>query len=122
MKKYKIFLLSILLGIFSSASAEDLEPHFYDSANGKKDGELKAYLKSLIRNHTSMDYGQGLGHTWEVFYYSDRDEEGYCMDMYCDDWKKFRLDMPGNIASGCNIEHSFAKSWWGGAKNDAYKD
>ena len=42
------------------------------------------------------------------------------MDMYCDDWKKFGA--PGSAVSGCNVEHSFAKSWWGGAKNDAYKD
>ena len=89
MNKYKLLLLSILLGAFSFVSAEDLTPHFYDNANGKKDGELKGYLKSLIRNHTSMEYGSGKDHTWEVFYYSDRDEEGYCMDMYCDDWKKF---------------------------------
>lgn len=120
MNKYKLLLLSILLGAFSFVSAEDLTPHFYDNANGKKDGELKAYLKSLIRNHTSMEYGSGKDHTWEVFYYSDRDEEGYCMDMYCDDWKKFGAS--GSIVSGCNIEHSFAKSWWGGDKNDAYKD
>lgn len=120
MNKYKLLLLSILLGAFSFVSAEDLTPHFYDNANGKKDGELKGYLKSLIRNHTSMDYGSGLGHTWEVFYYSDRDEEGYCMDMYCDDWKKFGAS--GSIVSGCNIEHSFAKSWWGGNENDAFKD
>ena len=42
------------------------------------------------------------------------------MDMYCDSWKKFTS--VGAVVSGCNIEHSFAKSWWGGSKNDAYKD
>jgi endonuclease I len=67
-----------------------------------------------------MTYGTGLGHTWEVFYYSDRDDDGYCMDMYCDSWQKFTS--PGNVVSGCNIEHSFAKSWWGGKKSDPYED
>ena len=42
------------------------------------------------------------------------------MDMYCDQW--YKVSSPGEVASGCNIEHSFAKSWWGGNTNDAYKD
>ena len=40
--------------------------------------------------------------------------------MYCDEWYKFSA--VGNAVTGCNIEHSFAKSWWGGGNNDAYKD
>ena len=91
--------------------------NYYDAINGTQDSILKGTLKTIIRNHTAIPYGDD---TWEVFYYSDRNEEGYCMDMYCDDWKKFGA--PGSAVSGCNIEHSFAKSWWGGAKNDAYKD
>ncbi len=70
--------------------------------------------------HTAISYGSGTNSTWGVFYYSDQDDEGYCMDMYCDSWKKFTS--VGAVVSGCNIEHSFAKSWWGGSKNDAYKD
>jgi len=120
MKTHKFFLSCLLLCTCAFLSAEDMTPGFYDNADGKKDAELKGYLKSLIRNHTSMEYGSGLGHTWEVFYYSDRDEEGYMMDMYCDDW--YKVTTPGQVATGCNIEHSFAKSWWGGGKNDAYKD
>jgi len=99
------------------ACAEDLPEGFYDKINGLKDGQLKDTLKSLIRDHTAISYGSS---TWNVFYYSDRDENGYCMDMYCDEWYKF--SSPGNAVTGCNIEHSFAKSWWGGAENDAYKD
>ncbi len=90
---------------------------FFNSADGLKDCELKGTLKELIRDHTVIPYGDG---SWEVFYYADQDENGYCMDMYCDEWKKF--GSPGSAVSGCNVEHSFAKSWWGGAKNDAYKD
>ena len=120
MRTSKLLLLMLLLCACSFLSAEDLTPGFYDNAEGKKDAELKTYLKSLIRDHTVIDYGTGMGHTWEVFFYSDRNDEGYIMDMYCDDWKK--VTTPGQVASGCNIEHSFAKSWWGGAENDAYKD
>ena len=118
MKKYLLFLSVAVFALCSlSTFAEDLPEGFYNPANGLKDCELKGTLKELIRNHTVIGYGEG---SWQVFYYADQDENGYCMDMYCDDWKKFGA--PGSAVSGCNVEHSFAKSWWGGAKNDAYKD
>lgn len=93
---------------------------YYNAIDGKQDSVLKSTLGQIIRPHTAIPYGSGAESTWGVFYYSDRDEEGYCMDMYCDSWKKFAS--VGAVVSGCNIEHSFAKSWWGGSKNDAYKD
>lgn len=111
-------LLFICIAVFALGSfAESMEPGFYDRIDGLQDGQLKDTLKSLIRDHTAISYGS---QTWNVFYYSDRDEEGYCMDMYCDTWYKF--SSPGSSVTGCNIEHSFAKSWWGGVENDAYKD
>jgi len=97
--------------------AEEMPVGYYDAIDGKQDDVLKGTLKLCIREHTVIEYGTP---TWEVFYYSDQNEEGYCMDMYCDDWKKFTS--PGTAVSGCNIEHSFAKSWWGGKKSDPYKD
>ena len=117
MKKNISFLLCLLpLFLF----AETMPAGYYDRIDGTHDAELKATLKTIIRKHTAIPYGKGKGCTWEVFYYADRDENGYCEDMYSDDWKP--LNSPGAVASGCNIEHSFAKSWWGGAENDAYKD
>lgn len=107
----------ILLLCAVSLFAEQMPANFYDRADGTKDNELKTTLKSLVRKRTPINYGTA---TWTVFYDSDRNEEGYCMDMYCDDWQKFTS--PGAVVAGCNIEHSFAKSWWGGDKNDAYKD
>ena len=118
MKHLHIILLCSLLPLI--AVAETMPQGYYDRIEGKHDAELKSTLSSIIRKHTVIEYGKGKGHTWEVFYYADRDENGYCEDMYCDEWKK--LNTPGDVASGCNIEHSFAKSWWGGTKNDAYKD
>ena len=117
--KHKLILIGLLLSI-CFAYAEEMPQGFFDKADGLQDAELKSYLKSLIRKHTVIEYGDGKNHTWEVFYYSDQDENGYCMDMYSDDWYKF--SSPGTKVTGCNIEHSFAKSWWGGGKNDAYKD
>lgn len=100
--------------------AEEIPVGYYNAIDGKQDSLLKSTLGQIIRPHTAIPYGSGAESTWGVFYYSDQDEEGYCMDMYCDSWKKFTS--VGAVVSGCNIEHSFAKSWWGGSKNDAYKD
>ena len=111
-----IFLLLVPLLI----QAEEMPVGYYDAIDGKQDSLLKSTLGQIIRPHTAISYGSGAESTWGVFYYSDQDEEGYCMDMYCDKWKKFTS--VGAVVSGCNIEHSFAKSWWGGSKNDAYKD
>ena len=121
MKNNLLFLGVAFFSMMSlSLFAESMPEGYYSGANGKQDGALKDALKSAIRDHTAIPYGNGANSTWGVFYYSDRDEEGYCMDMYCDTWYKF--SSPGSSVSGCNIEHSFAKSWWGGSNNDAYKD
>lgn len=116
--KKTYFLWLCLLPLI--AWAEEMLVGYYDAIEGKQDSVLKSTLSKIIRPHTAISYGSGTNSTWGVFYYSDQDDEGYCMDMYCDSWKKFTS--VGAVVSGCNIEHSFAKSWWGGSKNDAYKD
>lgn len=116
----RFILLCLLFCACSFVLAEEMPDSYYLRAQGAKDAGLKDSLKSIIRNHTAISYGSGANSSWGVFYYSDRDEEGYCMDMYCDTWYKFTT--PGTAVTGCNIEHSFAKSWWGGGSNDAYKD
>lgn len=118
MNRFIQLILFMLLSV--TMMAETMPEGYYNRIEGTHDAKLKSTLSSIIRKHTVIPYGNGKNSTWEVFYYSDRDENGYCMDMYCDSWKK--LNNPGDVASGCNIEHSFAKSWWGGTKNDAYKD
>ena len=120
MMKHKHFLSIFFLLIPLLLQAEEMPVGYYNAIDGKQDSVLKSTLGQIIRPHTAIPYGSGAESTWGVFYYSDQDEEGYCMDMYCDKWKKFTS--VGAVVSGCNIEHSFAKSWWGGSKNDAYKD
>ena len=118
--KRTIFLVTTFLCVFSSAMAEEMPEGYYNTIEGTKDGTLKGTLKLIIRNHTVIPYGSGAENTWGAFYYTDQDENGYCMDMYCDTWQKFTSI--GAVVSGCNIEHSFANSWWGGSKADQYKD
>ena len=119
MKRNLIILFSVVVSVCCVAG--EMPDGYYNAAAGKSDAELKGTLKSIIRNHTVLNYGSGENSSWYCFYYSDRDTNtNLCMDMYCDDWKPFTT--PGEAVKGCNIEHSFAKSWWGGAKVDAYKD
>ena len=92
---------------------------YYDALEGKSGVTLKKAVKTAARNHTAIDYGTS---TWAVFIESDTRMVGgqRCWwDMYSSN----------NVAApsaskhdGLNIEHSVANSWWGGTKNDAYKD
>ncbi|MCI7337196.1 MAG: endonuclease [Bacteroidales bacterium] len=119
MKRNLILLFSVVVSVCCVAG--EMPDGYYNAAAGKSDAELKGTLKNIIRNHTVLNYGSGENSSWYCFYYSDRDTNtNLCMDMYCDDWKPFTT--PGEVVAGCNVEHSFAKSWWGGAKVDAYKD
>ena len=123
-KHFNLYSFSVAVLILCSlpqmVCSKDMPAGFYNNVDGLQDAQLKVALKNLIHDHVDINYGSGIGSTWEVFYYSDRDTNGYCMDMYCDDWKI--INNPGDVASGCNIEHSMANSWWGGAKTPPYDD
>lgn len=90
--------------------------------SGKSGAELKAALYTLMQPERILDYGSGSGCTWDGFWYTDRNQEtNECYNRYSS--KKFYFTSHDNSAiSGMNIEHSFPKSWWGGTKNNAYKD
>ena len=98
---------------------------YYNKANGKKKEELKVALKSIIGNPTVLEYGSGAGKTWTGFYSTDRYNGNQVRDRYSNEVFYFSNTANANSASapaGMNIEHSFAKSWWGGESNKAYKD
>ena len=96
--KNRIYFLGLLVCAFSFAMAEKMPANYYDGIDGKQDSILKGTLKTIIRKHTVIPYGDGSNSSWEVFYYADQDENGYCMDMYCDTWQKF--SSPGSKVSG----------------------
>ena len=111
----RIYLLLSLVVSITLAAQPD--PAYYQSAIGKSDKELKTALHNIIKVGSRLSYGSG---TWSGFEKSDLRPDGYVWDMYSTNLVKF----PGNgkAPDGMNIEHSVAKSWWGSAKNDAYKD
>ena len=91
---------------------------YYDSLNGKCGVELMRAVKAKVRNHTVISYGDN--GTWKVFKDTDvKTVNGtdYWWDMYSDNLVKVSSGHPD-----MNIEHSVAKSWWGGSKNDAHND
>ena len=93
---------------------------YAQSLKGKKKAELKTAIYNLTGNAKTLSYGDGSNSTWWGFYVTDMDAEGYVIDRYSN--IKVKFGNRGSVASGMNIEHSFPKSWWGGEKNQAYKD
>lgn len=95
---------------------------YYSSLKGKKGAELKTAIHDIIKNAKVLEYSSGKGHTWWGFWSTDRDERGYFIDRYSSEKEWVKSTSQGAAGAGMNIEHSFPKSWWGGAKSQAYKD
>lgn len=95
---------------------------YYSSLKGKKGAELKTAIHDIIKKANVLEYGSGNRNTWWGFWSTDRDERGYFIDRYSSESEWVKSTSQGAAGAGMNIEHSFPKSWWGGAKNQAYKD
>ncbi len=103
----------------------DVPYEYYASVNGKKKAELKSAFRNVIKTATVLDYGGGPGKTWSGFYVTDRYNGNQVRDRYSYEVFYFPAGSSPestDAANGMNIEHSFPKSWWGGDKNQAYKD
>lgn len=113
-RKTVLFLLLFCLSLVAFAQKE-----YYTSIDGVKGGAtLKNALYNLVKNHKKITYNSG---TWDAFYSTDRDPvTNRVYDMYSSEVRYF--GNKGDKISGMNIEHSVAKSWWGGANNNAYCD
>lgn len=95
---------------------------YYSSLKGKKGTELKTAIHNIIKKANVLEYGSGKGKTWWGFWSTDRDERGYFIDRYSAEKEWVKSTTQGAPGTGMNIEHSFPKSWWGGATVPAYKD
>ena len=111
-----ICLLSSALPTYAEAPAG-----YYDSLEGKSGVELKKAVKAVVKkHHKRIPYGNS---TWEAFRLTDVKEVNgvkYWWDMYSNEEVEVGSSKPNNNVM--NIEHSVAKSWWGGGENDAYCD
>ncbi len=123
MKKHLLLLTTAILtfvSLPSQAITRQKLAEYASSLKGKKKAELKDALHALMKDATTLSYGSGNNKTWWGFYVTDKDADGYVIDRYSNKRRKFTSR--GSVPSGMNIEHSFAKSWWGGKNNQAYRD
>ena len=124
-QNYLLSALTVLfLGIAFQANAINRQSlaKYAASLKGKKGASLKIALQPLLKPKKTLAYGKGEGHTWSGFYRTDRNPKtNECYNRYSSE--KFFFTSDNSAISGMNIEHSFPKSWWGGATNvAAYKD
>lgn len=114
MKKFSHYALCALLCALSSFGAlAEIPSGYYNSLNGKKEGELKTAVYELIRNFTSVSSYSNLP---DYFKKTDvRPNTNYWWDMYSD------MNVLTSIRFGeyMNREHSFPKSWWGSTEATA---
>ncbi len=120
MKTYRLLASFLMSCVCTFCALADIPEGYYSATSGKKKAELKAALHEIIRTASVLSYGSGAGKTWSGFYQTDRTEDNYCIDRYSSNRRQFTSTT--SAISGMNIEHSFAKSWWGGSKNQAYHD
>lgn len=122
-RKLLRFSLVIAASVLPALSSLAQIPEgYYSSLKGKKGAELKTAVHKIIKNAKVLSYGSGQGKTWWGFWSTDRDENGYFIDRYSAEKEWLKSTSQGAAGAGMNIEHSFPKSWWGGATVQAYKD
>ena len=114
--RYSILFLFLTV---SSLIRAQIPAGYYYQAHGKTGAELKTALHNIIKEASMLKYGSGEGATWEGFFYTDQNPDGSVFDMYSNEVRYFN---GFNGIDGMHIEHSLPNSWWGGIKNNAYKD
>ncbi len=112
---YSTFAFAMLCGASAFAQAP---AGYYDSLDGKSGTDLFNAVKAVAKKgHHAISYGDA---TWDAFRSTDVhtvNGQQCWWDMYSDNNVAISSGHPG-----LNIEHTVANSWWGGTKNDAYKD
>lgn len=117
MRKGILFFISLAI---TSLIFGQIPEGYYNDAIGKKKAELKTALHTIIHYANVPGYGKGENSTWGAFTKTDVNPiDGTVWDMYSTNHVPFN---GYSAASGMNIEHSFAKSWWGGQNIQPYKD
>ncbi|MGM9803772.1 MAG: endonuclease [Muribaculaceae bacterium] len=95
---------------------------YYSSLNGKSGIALKNAIYEVIRPHTKLTYSSLWNHFPSTDVYPEPvNGKSLVWDMYSDNYNIQKYYYP-NGTSGLNREHSFPKSWWGGAEVEAYTD
>ena len=114
------YILSGLFSILTAISISGAVPAgYYDSLNGKSGTALKAAVKTVALPSDFKTLSYTTAHMFGAFEKTDvREIEG--RTIWWDMYSNRMVYTDTNV--GLNIEHSVANSWWGGTKNNAYKD
>ena len=108
---HKILLFFLLLSLVSTIWAQAPDG-YYNSADGKKDAELKTVLHNIIRTHTFLVYDISTSIWWYTYFKAtDWNPDGYFWDMYSN-YK--RATYSGSLM---NREHCMPRSWWADSSN-----
>ena len=113
MKKNIITLIFALAGLIVEAQ---IPTGYYDTANDKSGEELKTALHEIIKDHTSVSYGN----IWTAFWSTDNKGDGVVWDMYSDGANYTYYYIDGNDQCGSyeqegdcyNREHAWPQSWF----------
>ena len=114
-------IATLFLLVLSSVSIMAQIPNgYYNNASGKTGDELKIALHEIIKDHTTISYGQ----IWNAFWSTDNKGNGVVWDMYSDvpngtpgysyAINQDECDSDGCDDEGCcyNREHSWPQSWF----------
>jgi|GEM_PF-95542 len=122
MKKTYMTLLLAAVALLASAAAPNGSGMYYQNADGKKGAALKSALRDIVQTNIEKDYD----YLWTAFKTTDKRSDGKVWDMYSNITNyTFGTDQAGNFDGEnqkYNREHSFPKSWFGGAVMPMYTD
>ena len=115
MMKSILKTLFLILTMSTLSAGAAVPTGYYNTLNGKKEGDLKTAIYNLCRNFTTVSSYSALPQYFQK------------TDIYPDSqrWWDMYSDIPlyAPSFSGLNREHSFPKSWWGGSETTtAYVD
>ena len=112
----KLFLVTLIY-FFASVAFAQAPDDYYSSAQNKQGKQLMEALHNIINNHTVLSYTPDL---WDAFYETDMRTDGKVWDMYSSCSYTFGADQDSGSGGTveCDVynrEHSFPRSWFGGA-------
>ena len=119
----KTLAILLLLVVSSVSLVAQIPNGYYNSANGKTGDELKIALHDIVKNHTTISYGQ----IWNAFWSTDNKGNGVVWDMYSDvpdgtPNYTYHIGQDECGSDGCedenccyNREHSWPQSWFNNA-------
>ena len=111
MRRINLFILLFL----ACAANIVAQTSYYATIEGLTKVQLKRALHDIIQPQYTLSYGSGEDHTWQGFWQTDRMADNQVYDRYSNEQRYFNPEDTTASISGIDIEHVWAKSWFGGS-------